>query len=135
MAGMTPRMRAGSDPVNGVVRPPAAAAPAGWTDLDDAVRRIGEHALTANVARAYDVQEALTLASAGRLDDDRRQAAVRAAHQLVGSAGTFGFPRASDLAGQLEEFLAHGLFAEPHLQSAADQATALLAELASEPDY
>ena len=107
MAGMTSRTWAGIDPVDGVT-PSDAAAPterpaaspeaveAGRpTDLDGAVRSIGEQALKMNLRRARDLEEGVALAGRGELADGRRMIAIDAAHQLVGSAGTFGFPGAS----------------------------------------
>jgi HPt (histidine-containing phosphotransfer) domain-containing protein len=149
MAGMTPSLWAGTDPVNGVPRPPdpavsgvreaapegTAEAPTSWSDLDGAIRSIGEHALKMNLARARDLEVALTLVAAGQLDDARRISAIAAAHQLVGSAGTFGFPGASDLAAELERFFVRAVFDEPHQTVAAAQLSALFAELATEPDY
>lgn len=149
MAGMTPSLWAGTEPVNDVPRPPdpavsgirgatpeaPAEVPASWSDLDGAIRSIGEHALKMNLARARDLEEALTLVTAGQLDDARRISAIAAAHQLVGSAGTFGFPRASDLAAELERFFVRAVFNEPHRTAASAQLTALFAELATEPEY
>jgi len=42
----------------------------------------------------------------GPLGDDSRAAAVRAAHQLAGTAGTFGFTEASEQAARLVRSLA-----------------------------
>ena len=42
---------------------------------------------------------------AGSLDDERRAAAIAAAHKLTGSLGTFGLPEGSELAGELETML------------------------------
>jgi HPt (histidine-containing phosphotransfer) domain-containing protein len=149
MAGMTPSLWAGTDPANDAPRPPdtavsgvrgavpdtTAEVPKSWSDLDGAIRSIGEHALKMNLARAGELTEALALAAAGQLDDDRRMAAIAAAHQLVGSAGTFGFPGASDLAAELERFFVRAVFEEPQLMAATAQLTALFADLATEPDY
>jgi len=44
----------------------------------------------------------------GTLPESQRRAAEDAAHRLAGSAGTFGFPDAGLLAGQLEESFATG---------------------------
>jgi HPt (histidine-containing phosphotransfer) domain-containing protein len=58
----------------------------------------------ANLARSAVLAEALELVAAGRWDEEHRLAATHAAHQLVGSAGTFGSRRASELAASLERF-------------------------------
>jgi diguanylate cyclase (GGDEF)-like protein len=48
------------------------------------------------------VEEAVSALLAGHLPPDLRERARREAHKLAGSAGTFGFPRASTLARELE---------------------------------
>jgi len=144
---MTSRTWAGIDPVEGVT-PPVPAAPSGRpstppvggeasrsADLDGAVRSIGEQALKMNLRRARDLDEAVRLASRAELADSRRMAAVETAHQLVGSAGTFGYPGASVRAGELERFFVRAVFGGPELALAVNQVTALFAELAAEPDY
>jgi HPt (histidine-containing phosphotransfer) domain-containing protein len=78
--------------------------------LAAAMRLIGVHARTVNLGRAARLADALAGAEDGGLDDSARQTATQLAHQLVGSAGTFGFPGASDLAGELEQFFADGTF-------------------------
>jgi len=60
----------------------------------------------ANLARSDVIAEALTAQAAGTLTEDQRAAAQHAAHQLVGSAGTFGAQRASELGALLEDYLA-----------------------------
>lgn len=67
----------------------------------------------ANLARAAVIAEALEQVAAGGGDEERRTAAAQAAHQVVGSAGTFGSRRASALAASLERFLAGPDAAEP----------------------
>jgi hypothetical protein len=42
----------------------------------------------------------------GRLDEDDRALAEREAHKIAGSAGTFGYARASEIARELESILA-----------------------------
>jgi chemotaxis protein histidine kinase CheA len=51
------------------------------------------------------VDDAVAHASAGAPDDGRRERAGRAAHKLAGSAGTFGFRAAGEIAARLEEAL------------------------------
>lgn len=125
MAGMTPETSADRTPAD----PPRS------NDLDVVVRSIGDHALTVNLARAATLDDALAMAGGGRLEETGRVAAVESAHQLVGSAGTFGFPGASDLAAELEVFFAEAVFDERRLAQAHRQIAALLAVLATEPDY
>lgn len=44
----------------------------------------------------------------GHLDDEHRDLAEREAHKIAGSAGTFGYGRASEIAGELETIFADG---------------------------
>jgi HPt (histidine-containing phosphotransfer) domain-containing protein len=60
----------------------------------------------ANLARAAVIAEALEQIAAGGAGEEHRLAAAQAAHQVVGSAGTFGSRHASALAASLERFLA-----------------------------
>jgi HPt (histidine-containing phosphotransfer) domain-containing protein len=79
-------------------------------DPDDALaavmRGLSASANRANLARSAVIGEALRAAETGRLEEQQRQEAEAAAHQLAGSAGTFGLPRASRLAADLEDFFA-----------------------------
>ena len=69
-----------------------------------ALASIGSHARVANQSRAEQLDTALRQLESGTLTDPRRELAVRSAHQLAGSAGTFGLRPASRLASQLEQF-------------------------------
>lgn len=78
-------------------------------DREDAVtavlRGLSASALRSNLARSAIIAEALHAAETGRLSEPQRVAAATAAHQVVGSAGTFGQPHASRTAARLEDFL------------------------------
>jgi HPt (histidine-containing phosphotransfer) domain-containing protein len=100
------------------------------------VRSIGDHARLVNRERAALLEDALLAAVRGGLDEDGRAAAAQLAHQLVGSAGTFGFPGASRLAEELEKFFDDGEFDDRRrLADARRQLAALHQELAAEPAY
>ena len=104
--------------------------------LNDAVRAIGDHALQINLNRTAQVARALDSALGGTLADAEWKAAERQAHQLVGSAGTFGFPRASELAHRLEQFFAAGADQSPEgFTQAREDVCALQTTLLSEPVY
>jgi HPt (histidine-containing phosphotransfer) domain-containing protein len=79
-------------------------------DREDAVsavlRGLSVSAARANLARSAVIAEAVRAAEAGQLVEQQRAAALAAAHQVVGSAGTFGLPRASRTAARLEDFFA-----------------------------
>jgi len=60
------------------------------------------------------IDAAITNLKAGALDESSRSAAERAAHRLVGAAGTIGFPEATAPARQLEAAFA----SDPHPEKA-----------------
>lgn len=70
----------------------------------DALTSIGAHARTANLVRVEQLDDALSRLEDGGLDGSQREVAVRSAHQLAGSAGTFGLDGASRLASWFEQF-------------------------------
>jgi HPt (histidine-containing phosphotransfer) domain-containing protein len=65
---------------------------------------LGRQARAVNLARVVRLVELLDSADAGALDDVDRHEAESLAHQVVGSAGTFGFPAASVDAVAIEEY-------------------------------
>ena len=75
---------------------------------DDRVRAalasIGANARTRNLGRADTLDQALSRMESGTLTFEHQEAAVRSAHQLAGSAGTFGLQPASKLASWFEWF-------------------------------
>lgn len=122
-------------------RDPGRAGPGGaptpgedpQRELDGVVRTIGRRAQRTNLSRAAQLSTALDEAAGGELDPVGRERAVELAHQLVGSAGTFGFAVASELAGQLEEFFTGGVFDEPGIRAARLQLQALDHDLQGDP--
>jgi HPt (histidine-containing phosphotransfer) domain-containing protein len=104
--------------------------------LRAAVESISDHARAANLARATHLEQVLADIAAGHADEDERHRATESAHQLVGSAGTFGFPGASQLAGELQRYFVEADFTDQaRLTAARDQVGRLLAELAADPPY
>ena len=100
------------------------------------VESIGGHARSANLARADRLSEALAEVAAGALDESDRRRATDIAHQLVGSAGTFGFPGASQLAGEIERYFVEADLADPvRLATARDQVRRVQEELATGSGY
>lgn len=81
--------------------------------------------------RVASVDAGVTAILAGSLDDELRGLAERDAHKLAGSLGTFGLPRGSALASELEQRFARG-----HPTASTDEArlTGLVAGLRSELD-
>ena len=111
-------------------------------DPEQAIRSV-LHSLTAsalrtNLARCLVLDSALTALEQGRCTDPVRLEAEQAAHQMVGSAGTFGFPHVSDLAGELEQLLAEngasadGTPANPGDRVDLTRARQLLAQIQAE---
>ena len=70
----------------------------------------------------------------GRLDEETRALAQREAHKVAGSAGTFGFPRASEIARDLEIFFESRSSVAAGATQAAILVEALHASLASSTD-
>lgn len=127
MAGVKDEIRSEDDPVD--------LPRADLTELDGVVRSIGDHARTVNRSRAAGLSTALDRAATGQLSEAGRGAAAELAHQLVGSAGTFGFSGVSHLASELEQFFLEAEFAAGRVALARDQLIALLEQLAAEPTY
>jgi chemotaxis protein histidine kinase CheA len=71
----------------------------------DAMGLLRDRARVTNVARLEVLTDALDRLRDGVLDEEQRLTARRAAHSLVGSAGTFGFGEASHLGRSLEALL------------------------------
>ena len=69
---------------------------------------IGARALETNRNRVVQLTRLAAVGTRGRLSEVDRQRAVDIAHQLTGSAGTFGYPRVSSVARRLELFFAEG---------------------------
>ena len=69
---------------------------------------LGRQARTVNLARVVRLVALLDASDAGSLDDAGWLEAENLAHQVVGSAGTFGFPTASVEAVAIEDYFAAG---------------------------
>lgn len=83
------------------------------TTADDflpAMQQISRDAWVRNRGRADELSAALApradaVSGAARLSDDVRERALALAHQLHGSAGTFGYPKAAEAAARIERLL------------------------------
>lgn len=75
----------------------------------NAIARIWDRHRDEVLARVDALDEAAAALLAGRLGDDLRVAAQRAAHKLAGTAGTFGFSGASRSARKVELELEAGV--------------------------
>jgi hypothetical protein len=100
-----------------------------------AMRDLRSRARVTNLARAVQLDAALERAAEAALDEAGRAQAVAVAHQLIGSAGTFGFSEASRRAAELKDFFATSQVAADDIQVARIRLTALRSDLQnSDPD-
>jgi hypothetical protein len=67
---------------------------------------LGGRARRVNLARVVRLAELLDASDSGALDEAGRLEAENLAHQVVGSAGTFGYPAASVDAVAIEDYFA-----------------------------
>lgn len=96
---------------------------------------IGAHARSSNQHRVGELSQAVARVGRGELSALDRERAVDVAHQLVGSAGTFGWQRASALAREVELFLRQADAPDPVQLAAAMRALALVEQdLSADPE-
>lgn len=100
------------------------------------LRSLAVSAQQTNLARTAVIEEALRALDEGALGPDAREAAARAAHQVAGSAGTFGRSRSSELAADLERWFRTGpdLLGVKGLEQVWEQVAALRADLDGDLD-
>jgi hypothetical protein len=99
-----------------------------------AMRDLRGRARATNLGRAAQLDSALERAADGRLDEAGRAQALAVAHQLIGSAGTFGFAEASRRALELKEFFALPQFDDDDVQTARIRLLALRSDLQNDSD-
>jgi HPt (histidine-containing phosphotransfer) domain-containing protein len=104
---MTPPTERGGQQVPGESRPD------GQRPEVSMMHAIAARAWQSNLARLAQLDDALQRAAAGTLALDGSAAAAQVAHQLVGSAGTFGYPRVSELGRRVELWFAAGALDDP----------------------
>lgn len=97
-----------------------------------AMRGLRARARATNLARADQLQSALDRAADGELDEAGRAQAVSVAHQLIGSAGTFGFSDASRRGAELKDFFSAREVDEDDVQTARIRLMALRTDLEGE---
>jgi HPt (histidine-containing phosphotransfer) domain-containing protein len=85
---------------------PGPALPPLPDRLSGVMSSIAAQARRTNLTRTADLGAALGVAAGGGLDTAGWADAERTAHQLAGSAGTFGFDVVSEIARSLERFCA-----------------------------
>ena len=74
-------------------------------DLARGLTQVWHQSMPSVLARVRTLEDAVAALIAGQLTAEMRNAALGAAHALRGSAGTFGFARASEIASELETAL------------------------------
>jgi len=94
-----------------------------------ALKPLRSRARATNLARAGQLGLALDAAAEGRLDDAGCSVAVDVAHQLVGSAGTFGYAGASQQAARLRDFFSTRTFQPDQVEAAREWLAALQIDL------
>jgi hypothetical protein len=95
----------------------------------DAFAEIGLQARRSNLARLAELDLLWLGVSTDALTEAQRERGATLAHQLVGSAGTFGYPGVAGPARQLEDF-----FAGTDLRSAAAAGSSCLQQIRQELD-
>lgn len=99
------------------------------------IQSIGARARSSNQRRVGELTDVLARICRGELTGAEREHAVDIAHQLVGSAGTFGYRRASALAREVELFLRQISKSDPEQVGAALRALALVEQdLSADPE-
>lgn len=105
--------------------PPAMAGPRDpKQSLQSLLADIWERSKQMEIDRVAVLEDAQMLASSGRLDEPGRVKAMEAAHKLAGALGTFGLPRGTDLARELESAFRCGIpdrTAADRLRGAVDE--------------
>lgn len=85
--------------------------------MADALARLWARHLPEIENRLLLLESAAQALIAGTLAGDQREAAYQAAHKLAGVLGTFGLPRGTDLARQIELELAEAVPASAELSA------------------
>ena len=77
-------------------------------DVQAAIARWWERSRPVVLERIGDLEETASALAAGGVAPARVEQARAEAHKLAGSLGTFGFPRGSEIARELEQELERG---------------------------
>ena len=99
-----------------------------------AMQQIAARALQSNVQRLTVLDGAVRAAGLGSLAEEERSAASDVAHQLVGSAGTFGYRQVSELARGLERFFRDQDYDPAVVEKVTEQIAVMQQDLQAEPD-
>ena len=99
----------------------------------EVLRTIGKRARAVNLDRARRLTELLDRAAGNALDEDERTEAQTLAHQIVGSAGTFGFAGVSELAVEVEDYFTRVVPDERRLARVRQAVAEVVEQLAPGP--
>ena len=105
----------------------------GSTKVSTGLATIWEHFREATLKRVDLIEDAAIALLEGRLSPDQRRQAEREAGKLAGSAGTFGFPRSSQIAREIEKKLSGESSAQPDAVFISEQLLVLRADLEGTP--
>jgi chemotaxis protein histidine kinase CheA len=78
------------------------------TDARNRAADIADRARERNLGRAAELAAWVTTAEHGSLSENQRSEAAEIAHQLAGSAGTFGYLGVTEIAREVERLFAEG---------------------------
>ena len=106
---------------------------AGGDEPFHVLRVLQSRARVSNLARLGRVADTLNRLDTGTLSEADRRRARDLTHQIVGSAGTFGYPYASQLASRLEEFFRRAEFDAERRREAREWLSAIQADLEATP--
>ncbi len=98
-----------------------------------ALATVWGHFRDATLKRVDVIEDAAIALLEGRLSPDHRRQAQREAGKLAGSAGTFGFPRSSQIARDIEQKLASGSPSQLDAVFISEQLLALRTDLEGTP--
>ncbi|HEU4747845.1 MAG TPA: response regulator [Gemmatimonadaceae bacterium] len=105
----------------------------GSAKVSTGLATVWEHFREATLKRVDLIEDAAIALLEGRLSPDHRRQAEREAGKLAGSAGTFGFPRSSQIAREIEKKLSGESSAQLDAVFISEQLLALRADLEGIP--
>lgn len=118
----------------GMVLAPVSASARRTQDTTSAIAKVWKKYRGAIIDRLGVLERASAMLSGGELEPGFREIAVREAHKLAGSVGTFGFPKGSRLAREAEQILLSAGRSEPGQGlRLAELVACLRTELGGEP--
>ncbi|QGN35113.1 Hpt domain-containing protein [Microlunatus sp. Gsoil 973] len=94
--------RSGGDPTTDISSGTSSGTSPDAAEALHRVADIADRARERNIGRAGDLAAWASIGRAGRISAEQRGEAAEIAHQLAGSAGTFGYQAATDVAREVE---------------------------------